>query len=53
VLPLEEMERRYVLRVLESVGGNKVRAAKLLGINRATVYRIVEGNPAEENGEVS
>ncbi len=48
VLPLAEMERRYVLRVLESVGGNKVRAAKLLGINRATVYRIVEGGPAEE-----
>ncbi len=48
VLPLAEMERRYVLRVLESVGGNKVRAAKLLGINRATVYRIVEGKPTEE-----
>ncbi len=48
LLPLAEMERRYVLRVLESVGGNKVRAAKLLGINRATVYRIVEGRPTEE-----
>jgi DNA-binding NtrC family response regulator len=47
LLPLAEMERRYVLRVLESVGGNKVRAAKILGINRATVYRIVEGEPTE------
>jgi len=50
VLPLEEMERQYVLRVLESVAGNKVRAAKLLGINRATVYRIVEGGSAGEGG---
>jgi transcriptional regulator with PAS, ATPase and Fis domain len=48
LLPLAEMERSYVLRVLESVGGNKVRAAKILGINRATVYRIVEGRPTEE-----
>jgi two-component system response regulator HydG len=40
LLPLAEMERRYVLRVLEQVGGNKVQAAKILGINRATVYRI-------------
>jgi len=40
LLPLAEMERRYVLRVLDQVGGNKVQAAKILGINRATVYRI-------------
>jgi DNA-binding NtrC family response regulator len=51
VLPLEEMERQYVLRVLESVAGNKVRAARLLGINRATVYRIVEGGSAGEGGD--
>jgi DNA-binding NtrC family response regulator len=49
--PLAEMERRYVLRVLESVGGNKVRAAKILGINRATVYRIIEGSEVVEAGE--
>jgi DNA-binding NtrC family response regulator len=49
LLPLAEMERRYVTRVLEQVGGNKVQAAKILGINRATVYRIVnEPDPGEE-----
>jgi DNA-binding NtrC family response regulator len=49
LLTLAEVERRHVLRVLESVGGNKVRAAKILGINRATVYRIVEEQDPEAN----
>jgi DNA-binding NtrC family response regulator len=45
---LEEVERRHVERVLGSVGGNKARAAKILGINRATVYRILnEPSPGE------
>jgi DNA-binding NtrC family response regulator len=49
LLPLAEVERRYVLRVLEQLGGNKVQAAKILGINRATVYRIVnEPDPGED-----
>jgi DNA-binding NtrC family response regulator len=49
LLPLADIERRHVLRVLEQVGGNKVQAAKILGINRATVYRIVnETDPGEE-----
>jgi DNA-binding NtrC family response regulator len=49
LLPLSEVERRHVLRVLEHVGGNKVQAAKILGINRATVYRFVnEPDPGEE-----
>lgn len=49
LVPLAEVERRYVLRVLEQVGGNKVQAAKILGINRATVYRIVnEPDPGED-----
>jgi DNA-binding NtrC family response regulator len=49
LLPLAEVERRHVLGVLEQLGGNKVQAAKILGINRATVYRIVnEPDPGEE-----
>ena len=36
---LETLEREHVLQVLDSVGGNKTRAARILGINRRTIYR--------------
>ena len=39
LVPLEEVERRYILRVLEAVGGNKTLAAQMLGLDRKTLYR--------------
>ncbi len=42
LVSLEELERRYVLRVLENVGGNKAAAARVLGIERRTLYRMLE-----------
>jgi DNA-binding NtrC family response regulator len=36
---LEEVERRYILRVVESCKGNKSQAARVLGIGRKTLYR--------------
>jgi two-component system response regulator HydG len=39
LVPLEEVERRYILRVLEAAGGNKSLAAQTLGLNRKTLYR--------------
>ena len=38
-VPLAEIERRYILNVLEQFGGNQVRAAAALGIDRSKLYR--------------
>lgn len=37
--PMEEVERRYVLRVLEAAGGSRTLAARVLGFDRKTLYR--------------
>jgi DNA-binding NtrC family response regulator len=42
LVALEEVERRYVLRVLEAVAGNKTAAARILGLERKTLYRKLE-----------
>jgi DNA-binding NtrC family response regulator len=41
-LPMSEVEKRYILRVLEAVGGNKTTAAQVLGLDRRTMYRKLE-----------
>lgn len=38
LLSLGEIERRHIIRVLEAVGGNKSRAARILGIDRKTLH---------------
>ncbi len=35
---LDELERRYVIHVLQTVGGSRTRAAEVLGIDRRTLY---------------
>lgn len=42
LLRLEELERRYILHVLDVVAGNKTAAARVLGIERKTLYRKLE-----------
>jgi DNA-binding NtrC family response regulator len=51
LVPLEEVERRYILRVLAAVGGNKTAAARVLGLERKTLYRKLERYEAQAKGE--
>src|SRR5689334_3409799 len=37
---LDEIERRYILYVLDATGNNRKRTAEILGINRKTLYRM-------------
>jgi transcriptional regulator with PAS, ATPase and Fis domain len=39
LLPLEELERRAILRMLRETGGDKLAAARMLGIGKTTLYR--------------
>jgi DNA-binding NtrC family response regulator len=39
VLPLEELQRRAILRMLRQTSGDKLAAARLLGIGKTTLYR--------------
>jgi len=41
---LAEVELAYIRRVLDSVGGNVQRAAAILGVDRRTVYRKLQGS---------
>ncbi len=36
---LDEMERRFILRALRETNGDKLAAARLLGIGKTTLYR--------------
>jgi two-component system response regulator HydG len=42
LVPMEEVERRYIARVMEAVQGNKTAAARVLGYDRKRLYRKLE-----------
>ncbi len=55
LVTMDEVERRYIVRVLEATGGNKKAAAKILGFDRRTLYRKLERwglavEPRDDNG---
>jgi DNA-binding NtrC family response regulator len=39
---LDEIEKRYLLHVLEAAEGSRTRAAEILGVDRRTLYRMAE-----------
>ena len=50
-LPLHEIEKEYIKKILDKTGGNKYQAAHALGIDRKTLYRKlaeIEGKPHPE-----
>ncbi|MCU0646731.1 MAG: sigma-54 dependent transcriptional regulator [Gemmatimonadaceae bacterium] len=51
LLPLEAVERAYVLDVLKRADGNKTRAAEILGLDRKTLYRKLTEWAAGSDGE--
>ena len=46
--PLDELERVHILEVLKQVNGNRMAAARLLGISRRALYRRLERHHLEE-----
>jgi len=55
LVPLEELERRYILRVLEALNGNKSLASQTLGLDRKTLYRKLQqyGAAAAQTGKTA
>jgi transcriptional regulator with PAS, ATPase and Fis domain len=43
---LEQLEANYLLKVLNAVGGNKSRAAQVMGVDRKTLYRMMDRQAA-------
>jgi DNA-binding NtrC family response regulator len=51
LLPLEELERRAILRTLRETSGDKLAAARILGIGKTALYRKLKQyhvEPAEQ-----
>jgi DNA-binding NtrC family response regulator len=53
LLTLEQLEKRHIEKVLRVTGGNRPKAAKILGVNVSTVYRKIEKyNLGQGDGDI-
>ncbi len=50
---LEFVEQHYIQRVLESVHGNRTEAARILGVDRKTLYRRLKQDDTEDTAKRS
>ena len=48
---LEELEKRYIVQLLEQCDGNQSRVARILGINRRTLHRKLQKYGAQSAGD--
>jgi len=53
LMSIDQLERRHAQRVLDHVGGNKVRAAEILGISRTHLYQLLKGSTEKQKEPVS
>ena len=51
LLPLDELERRAIMRALHESGGDKLAAARLLGIGKTTLYRKLKQYGAQAQSQ--
>lgn len=51
LMPLEELERRAILRALRESSGDKLAAARLLGIGKTTLYRKLKQYDSESRSQ--
>ena len=51
LLPLDELERRAILRALREAAGDKLAAARLLGIGKTTLYRKLKQYDAQSRSQ--
>jgi len=49
LLSIRELDRRHARHVVERVGGNKVKAAEILGISRTHLYELLKDAPDESS----
>ncbi len=50
-LPLQEVDRIHIKRVLEMCSGNRVRASQILGIGRTSLYRFLKREQQHSNAK--